>query len=195
VVDNRQVVDDVRTIMARIAERSENRPASFSTDVFISYRTIRNAQDAEGLAKKLREQGLTVWLDKDSLNVPADADLNIKAELILKLTAAVRASRCMIAFAASMQPFRLPAGYTEEDALRRGLAMRQDASLIAWNWQKLEIDHAADVLIIDTTINNTYVIQDGRVNPSFGYRRFTGIEAMWNIVCEFLDTVVRLRGR
>ena len=190
-VDHRQVVDDVRPIIASAADR----PVSISSDVFISYRTIRNAKDAGWLTKKLREQGLSVWLDKDSLDIPKNADLHIKAKLIRKLVAAVRTSRCMIAFAASMQPFRLPAGYTEEDALRRGLAMRQDAALIAWNWQKLEIDHAADVLIIDTTIKNTYVIQGGRVDPSFGYRRYADTEEMGDMVSEYLDKVVLRRRR
>lgn len=110
-------------------------------DVFVSYKHSRHAADATSLVETLRRGGLTIWFDVDQL-VKKNETWISKPELVSTLQSAVQQSRLSVVFAAAMEAVALPPGMTKEAALATGDCMvdEENGALIAWNWQKLEID-------------------------------------------------------
>jgi hypothetical protein len=119
-------------------------------DVFISYKRSRNAIQARHVADALRSKGLRVWFDVDVLNLREDEHVN-RDELATYLMAAVKLSRIVVVFAAQMEALVLPPGMTKSDAILSGDSMIDETSgaIIAWNWQKLEIDSANRFVQVD----------------------------------------------
>jgi DNA-binding LacI/PurR family transcriptional regulator len=63
-------------------------------------------------------------------------------QLVDILTSAVRQARCSVVFEAELELVLLPPGMTREAALSSMQAMDVDGALVAWNWQRIEIDAA-----------------------------------------------------
>jgi hypothetical protein len=155
-------------------------------DVFISYSWTRNAPDAQWLRDRLRAQGLSVFFDKDHLDVSRVPDDAVKHTLIAQLSATVAACRAWIVFAAALKPFDLPPGVDRAEALRRGLAMEIDNEvLVQWNWQRLEMRHMGRRLVIGE--HKAYIVDaDGSVDASFGYRSVDAREDIAAHVASYL---------
>jgi hypothetical protein len=152
-------------------------------DVFISYRHARNKELAQQLAARLAGR-VSIWMDEQSLEVDETVP-SVKLRLIRELVLAVRASRCSIIFALGSKPFYLPAGMSRDEALRRGFAMPapyDDSALVAWNWQKLELDHSGVAFIIDETSKKAY-----QYLWSYSeYLQYETLEELWGIIEDFL---------
>lgn len=182
-----------RDLVDNVLDHMPEKTFDKSVDIFISYRTRRNEHDAVWLSEKLQEENLKVWIDKESLNFKEEDETKIKGQLIKKLVASVRAARCTIAFAADMVVYQPVAGLSEEEAIHRGLAMRQDNMVIKWNWQKLEIDNSRQVLILDTTNNTAYAIYQGKVSDLFGRYEFRSRDEQLSIVRKYLEFIGELQ--
>ncbi len=176
----RDQVDDLHAIPAGAA------PAE-PFDVFISYGWARSSADAQWLRDHLRAQGLSVFFDKDHLDVSRVPDAAVKQLLIQQLSATVAASRAWIVFAATLQPFEVPSGMSRAEVLRRGLAMElDDGVLVSWSWQTLEMRHMGRRLIVGE--HAAYVVDaDGSVDASFGYRSVQGRDDIAAHVASYLD--------
>jgi len=110
-------------------------------DVFVSYKHNRDSDRATKVVQRLRDHGLRVWFDIDQLALKEQGPID-KAELVAALTNAVKSSRTSVIFAAAMERVELLPGMTREQALATEHCMIDEntGGLIAWNWQKLEID-------------------------------------------------------
>ncbi len=118
-------------------------------DVFIIYKHRRNSGQAREVADALRANGLRVWFDVDTLNLKEGVPVKNDA-LASQLIAAVKSSRVAVVFEAQQEAIVLPPGMTKEDAISSGMVMVDDwGNLIAWNWQKLEIDTAKSVIDVN----------------------------------------------
>jgi hypothetical protein len=132
-----------------IVERPKPLPYSGEQyDVFISYKRKRNANEARYLADALKSMGCKVWFDIDALSLREDERVD-KSELAKHLALAVKASRVAVVFAAQKEAVILQPGTTESDALASGDVMVDDyGGIIAWNWQKIEIDNANQMICV-----------------------------------------------
>lgn len=182
-------VEDLVTDVAAAIPEETPEPGC---DVFVSYRTRRNAELAQWLTRELRGRELGVWLDADSLGVGEEPPERMKARLIRELVTAVRSAHCTIAFAVGQQPWVPVRGVSDEEAVRRGLAMRTAGGyLIRWSWQKLEVDYSRNVLVIDDEYSNFYEVREGRLaGPQTHYR---GQEHLLELVLEALRRLEVLR--
>lgn len=169
-------------------------PRDMTYDIFISYRTGRDKEAAEWLYAALTKLEFSVFLDTKTLNLADHPEEEMKARLITEIVTLVLASRCTIAFAMGIEPFELPSGMTEDEAVRRALAMRgYDGNLIKWNWQKLETDYSREVLYLDRTTGRAYQTSDGIVAESFGMHTFESNDEMLEIAWTYLRSIV-IRG-
>lgn len=111
-----------------------------------------------------------------------------KADLIRDLVLAVRASRCVVLFAMGMQAYVPVPGMTQDEAIRRGAAMRSEHGVMRWNWQKLERDHAENVLTIDTSVGTrqVYRTQGSGVDKLWGYRPYKDRGELLALVLGFM---------
>ena len=177
----RDQVDDVMAIAAIAAPEEP-------FDVFISYIWGRTGDDAAWLRDELRSRGVRVFFDKDHLDVSQVPEQSIKRELIQRLRATVESARAWVVFAAELRPFALPEHMQHDEALRRGLAMQTDddqALLVAWNWQTLEMRHMGARLVIGERA--VYMVgADGRYAAEFGKRPARGREAIVEHVLAYL---------
>ena len=150
-------------------------------DVIISYKQRRNAAQARYVADALRSKGLKVWFDVDVLNLRDDEHVN-RDVLAAYLVAAIKSCRIAVVFAAQMEAVALPPGTTESGALSGGGTMFDDRSgaIIAWNWQKLEIDNAKRMVAVHQNL------------CAFGDRviRFDGVYEMVTAVVKLVTAVI-----
>jgi hypothetical protein len=54
----------------------------------------------------------------------------------------VKSARLSVVFEAQLEGVVLPSGLSEKEALRSQQCMIENDSLVAWNWQKLEVDNS-----------------------------------------------------
>ena len=132
-------------------------------DVFVSYKHRRDSAQAKKLVKALKRRGLRVWFDIDQLALKEEGRID-KAELVSTLTSAVRASRVSVIFAAAMEAVALLPGMTREEALATGDCMIDEGTgtLIAWNWQKLEIDASEEFVEVHL---DSCALRTGTMSP------------------------------
>jgi hypothetical protein len=75
----------------------------------------------------------------------------------------VGGSRCTVVFEAELEAVALPPGWSKADAEFRGNVMRSgEGALIAWNWQKLEIDSSSRIIVVRESLPHVSVIDGGR---------------------------------
>jgi TIR domain-containing protein len=175
-----------RDVVADVAVIPELADGGEPYDVFISYSWSRTEDNASWLRDQLRSRGLRVFFDKDDLDISGVADVQLKTVLIQRLSANVKNSRAWVVFAAALRPFFLNGKMTEEEALKRGLAMEVNGALTEWSWQTLELRHMRRHLVIG---DKAAYLQEanGDWNPSFGQRRIDDREDILNYVMAYLS--------
>jgi hypothetical protein len=109
-------------------------------DIFISYKRKKHAIQASSLAAELLKRGYRVWFDQYAIDRMQDRpDLFERDHLLAILRNGIQRSECTIIFEAVMEAVLPSPGYTEEDVLAAGLAMRgEQGQLIAWDWHVVE---------------------------------------------------------
>ncbi len=122
----------------------------YEFDAFISYKIRRHRSAARELRDALGRLGYKVWLDEDQIGAADDPwYTKTKQQLIDRLVHGVMRSRCTIVFEAQLEAVALPPGWSKADAEARGNVMHADGgALIAWNWQKLELDSCSHAIVI-----------------------------------------------
>ena len=118
----------------------------------------RTEADATWLRDELRKRGYVVCFDRDVFDFDSVPDEHRKQTMIEEITSAVKRARAWIAFAAAWQPFDLPEGMNEAEAVRRGLAMDTGRGhLVKWSWQTLEIRNMGRYIVIGDKY--TYIVE------------------------------------
>ncbi len=119
-------------------------------DAFISYKIRKHLAAARELRNHLTRLHYNVWLDEDQIGAADDPwHTKTKEQLIDHLAHGVGRSRCTVVFEAQLEAVALPQGWSKADAEIRGNVMRSwEGTLIAWNWQKLEIDSSSRIIVI-----------------------------------------------
>jgi hypothetical protein len=122
----------------------------YEFDAFISYKIRKHLDAARELRDALGRAGYKVWLDEDQIGAADDPwHTKTKEHLIDRLVRGVVGSRCTIVFEAQLEAVALPPGWSKADAEARGNVMHSESgALIAWNWQKLEIDSSSRAIVI-----------------------------------------------
>jgi hypothetical protein len=94
----------------------------------------------------------------------------VDTPLIQRLRAIARKWRAWVVFAAALVPYFQDDTITDDEAVRRGIAMRVDGVPVQWSWQTLELRQMGTRVVIE---NGTAYVQraDGTVDRSFGSRR------------------------
>lgn len=156
-------------------------------DLFVSYKTRRFVDRASWLTERLSDLGYRVWFDRKVLDQKTGGRRD-KDELIEILVSAVEAARCSVVFEAELEKVLLLPGMSEEDALRAKMAMKAEhGALVAWNWQKLEIDASANSVSIHPSSQRVFAHRDQRRLPPADGLRFADDEGMLDAVLECLD--------
>jgi len=119
-------------------------------DAFISYKIRRHLAAARELRNELTRLHYKVWLDEDQIGAADDPwHTKTKDQLIDHLVHGVGRSRCTVIFEAQLEAVALPQGWSRAYAEIRANVMHSDeGALIAWNWQKLEIDSSSRKIVI-----------------------------------------------
>jgi hypothetical protein len=175
-----------RDVVADVAAIPELADGGESYEVFISYSWSRTEDNASWLRDQLKSRGLRVFFDKDDLDISGIADAQLKTVLIQRLSAIVKNSLAWVVFAAALRPFFLDGKMTEEEALKRGLAMEVNGALTEWSWQTLELRHMGRHLVIGDKAG--YLQEaNGDWDSSFGQRRIDDRKDILNYVMAYLS--------
>ncbi|MGJ4859496.1 hypothetical protein ACN6KF_005523 [Labrys sp. La1] len=119
-------------------------------DAFISYKIRKHLFAARALRDDLSRLGYTAWLDEDQIGGPDDPyQKKTREQLIKHLVDGVGCSRCTIVFETVLEAVALPPGLSASDSHLAESVMRTgEGALVAWNWQKLEIDSSSQTIVI-----------------------------------------------
>ncbi|KMO31262.1 hypothetical protein VQ03_27460 [Methylobacterium tarhaniae] len=119
-------------------------------DAFISYKISKHLPTARALRDDLARLGYTVWLDEDQIGGPDDPwRKKTREQLIKHLMNGVGCSRCTIVFETVLEAVLLPPGCSpSEPRLAESVMRTGEGVLVAWNWQKLEIDSSSRTIVI-----------------------------------------------
>ena len=135
---------------------------AYEFDAFISYKIRKHLGAARELRNALGRVGYNVWLDEDQIGAADDPrHTKTKEQLIDRLARGVGGSRCTIVFEAELEAIGLPPGWSKADAEATGNVMHSRGTLIAWNWQKLEIDSSSRAIVIRQNHPRLSVIDGG----------------------------------
>lgn len=158
-------------------------------DLFVSYKTRRFAEQASWLTERLSGLGYRVWFDQKVLDRKTDGRWGMD-ELIDILVSAVEAAHCSVVLEAELEMVMLLPGMSEEDALTDKSAMKTEhGTLVAWNWQKLEIDASATSVSIHPSSQRVFAHKDRRLLPPADGLRFADDQEMLDSVLECLDAL------
>lgn len=131
-------------------------------DIFLSYKTRRYASEARKVAHTLGAQGYRVWFDEDVLSSKGGhGKYYTKERLIDILTKAVKQCRCSVVFEAELEKVVVPPGINIEEECQKNTIMLTEVGLIAWNWQKLEIDASSKSIAIHPSSRILFVFDNG----------------------------------
>ncbi len=135
-----------------------------SYDIFISYKTSRNAEDAQRLANQLLRKGYSVWFDKYVLDRLKNRPEIFETEYLLAiLTHAVKKSSYTIIFEGILHAAALGPGDNEEELLNKRRLMRVGDAPVIWDWHNIEITAAEWGLTIHPNTITTFHQQGGKV--------------------------------
>lgn len=184
---------DPRDQVVDVDKVGEISPSPDEFDVFISYSWGLHADDATWLRSRLVAHGLRVFFDKDQIELSRVPETQMKEYLIRKLRWAVRSSRSRIVFAISHYEYRPIPGMSEDEAIRRGLAMRIPSGyLVEWCWQVLELRESVRHLVIED--GNVYLATENHEDRDFGHHKVQNREELESLVMKFLACVGVLPG-
>lgn len=186
-----------------------SRPASFPAldwrtehrfDAFISYKFRKHQKPAEYLFDALKAMSYKIWFDADEIGTPQSREIEwSKEQLIQRLVEGVGRSRATVAFEATLEAIAVPPDYTEEqaeaEALARGHVMYADFGVVAWNWQKLEIDSSSCLITIREEAGGFAVLKDNQrvTHPTLGIGPFP-FEKIPALVAKSLGSRLDLSG-
>ncbi|MGE7471990.1 hypothetical protein ACQKLX_21295 [Bosea sp. NPDC003192] len=131
-------------------------------DAFISYKIRKHLPAARTLRDDLARLGYTAWLDEDQIGGPDDPwRKKTREQLIKHLVDGVGCSRCTIVFQTVLEAVALPPGWSaSEPRLAESVMRTSEGVLVAWNWQKLEIDASSRTIVIHEG-NDGLTVTDG----------------------------------
>lgn len=169
-------------------------------DAFISYKFRKHHKLARALFEELKGIGYSIWFDADEIGTPEDREVDwSKDHLIERLVEGVGGSRTTIVFEAALEAVAIPLGVTQEqaeaEALARGNVMYDSFGLVAWNWQKLEIDSSSRLITIRED-KSGYVVLRGTErmsHPSLGAGPFR-FETVPAVVARALGEILEGSG-
>jgi hypothetical protein len=131
-------------------------------DAFISYKIRKHRDAARELRAELARRGCEVWMDEDRIGV-AGMIAQTKEQIVNALIDGVAGSRCTIVFEAALEAVALPPGVSRHQVEASGRVMHSsEGALIAWNWQKLEIDSSSRLIAIREGRPRLTITIDGR---------------------------------
>jgi hypothetical protein len=144
-----------------------------SYDIFISYKTSRNAEDAQRLADLLIGKGYSVWFDKYVLDrLKSKPEVFETEHLLAILSHAVKKSSCTIIYEGVLHAAALGPGDSEEDLINKRQLMRVNSAPVIWDWHGVEITAAEWGLTIHPNKIVAFHQEDGKVRWSTGYEYY-----------------------
>ncbi|MBY5353667.1 TIR domain-containing protein [Rhizobium leguminosarum] len=135
-------------------------------DVFVSYKRRDNAHYARTIVEHLQWLGYSVWFDEQVIALKVKEIVN-KSELAKFIVEAVNSCQIVVVFEAKKEAVAVPPGEEEDHEISfRDTTMDDAGTLIAWNWQKLEIDNARELIGISSDLR---VYTKGTSGSSYRY--------------------------
>lgn len=149
---------------------------NWSFDVFISYKIRKHREMVLALRDGLQSLDHRVWLDEDQIGVADDPWYRkTRDQLIDRLVSGVGGSRCTVVFEAELEAVARQAGAHGLSGETEHTMRSDEGALVAWNWQKLEIDSSSRVIVVRPPSPYVTIVVDGEDITSLVFRNVENV--------------------